>query len=207
MDHHQVARQDACVQHGLSPDPQGKILPGPAAGVKGQIVLDALLCQDRAAGRHVAHHRHLVFLPGGRPQRDGPALAGPLFDHAGLLQLLEMKVDGRGRPQPDGLSDLPHGGGIALLPDTGGNVFVDLLLHLCQFLHTRPTFARFLSAVYHTPFRKANICSIFCGFFAGPPPPAPIPGICLFFCKIPLKCRTNYGIINICEIKIHALHG
>ena len=31
--------------------------------------------------------------------------------------------------------------------------------------------------------------------------------ICLLFCKIPLKYRENYGIINICEIMIHALHG
>ena len=29
VNHHQVAGQDACVQHGLAPDPQGKILPGP----------------------------------------------------------------------------------------------------------------------------------------------------------------------------------
>ena len=31
--------------------------------------------------------------------------------------------------------------------------------------------------------------------------------LCLLFCKIPLKYRENYGIINICEIMIHALHG
>jgi hypothetical protein len=46
-----------------------------------------------------------------------------------------MKMHGRRRFQPHGLSDLPYGGGIALLPDTPGNIFVDTLLHRRKISH------------------------------------------------------------------------
>jgi len=39
--HHQIVRQNACVEHGLPPNPEGKILAAVAAGVEGQVVLDA----------------------------------------------------------------------------------------------------------------------------------------------------------------------
>ena len=93
VNHHQVAGQDACVQHGLAPDPQGKILPGPTGGIEGQIVLDTLLRQNGAAGRHIAHHWDLIFRLRRFPQRDGAALAGALFNDACLLKPFEVKMD------------------------------------------------------------------------------------------------------------------
>ena len=85
---------------------RAKILAGPAAGVKGQIVLDALLRQDGAAGGHVAHHRHLVLLLDGLPQGDGPALAGALFDDPASSSRLRWKwtVEGDLRPTASPIS-------------------------------------------------------------------------------------------------------
>ena len=112
MHHHQITGQDAGIQHGLTPHPQGKILPLPSVGVEGQVVLDALLSQDGCAGGHRAHdgdaaHGHLRLRRGRvgrrrsrcggrcalqRRQRQGAALAGPLGQDAHLLHMLQMKV-------------------------------------------------------------------------------------------------------------------
>ena len=64
-----------------------------------------------------------------------------------------------------------------------------------------------LRLLYHIHSRKANICSIVFKLFCRLSVRFRIALICLLFCKIPLKYRENYGIINICEIMIHALHG
>ena len=107
VDHHVVPGKDAGVEHGLAPDPEGKVLPGEAAGVEGEVVLDVLLGQDGGTGGHVAHHGDLVFgglggaaaaLRGGKASGhgDGPGLALGLGDDAGLLQALEVEVDGGG---------------------------------------------------------------------------------------------------------------
>ena len=77
--HHQVVRQDAGIQHRFAPDPQGEILPVPAAGVEGQVILDALLGQNGGPGGHIAHNGHLVLL-GRLRQGQGTALSGLLAD-------------------------------------------------------------------------------------------------------------------------------
>ena len=69
------------------------------------------------------------------------------------------------------------------------------------------TSAGFLAVLYHNAAGKANICSIIFKLFCRLSVRFRIALICLLFCKIPLKYRENYGIINICEIMIHALHG
>ena len=51
-----VSGQNARVQHGLTADPQGEMLSGQAAGVKGEIVLDALFGQNGRPGGHIPHH-------------------------------------------------------------------------------------------------------------------------------------------------------
>ena len=76
-----------------SPRTRSKILAAVAACVEGQVVLDALLRQNGAAGRHIAHHWDLIFRLRRFPQRDGAALAGALFNDACLLKPFEVKMD------------------------------------------------------------------------------------------------------------------
>ena len=116
VDHHQVPGQDAGVQHGYLPDPEGKILPGPSAGVKGQVFLHALFGQDGCAGRHTAHHGHPVGAAlqllhnglGAAHHGDGPGLALGLGDQARRFQSFEVEMDcGRGF-EAHMLADLPY---------------------------------------------------------------------------------------------------
>ena len=152
VDHYQVPGQDAGTQHRLPPHPQGKVLPGHALGVEGEVVLDALLGQDRGPGGHVAQDGDLVLsgvgLLGHCPQGhggdgDGPGLAFGLDDDAGLLQPLHVKVDGGGGLQSHRRTDLPHRGGIAVLGGEGEDIVIDLLLlrgeldHQAALLSTR----------------------------------------------------------------------
>ena len=54
--HHQIARQDTGVEHGLTPYPQRKILAVPSAGIEGQVIFNALLRQNRRSRRHRSHN-------------------------------------------------------------------------------------------------------------------------------------------------------
>ena len=135
--HHQIVGQDARVEHGLTPDPQGKVLPGLSAGVEGEVVLNTLLGQDGGPGRHAAHHGHparpAVQLLGhgtghGAAHGDGPCLALRLGDEALLLQPLQMEVDGGGGFQPHRLANLADRGGVAVVRLEGDDIVVDLLL-------------------------------------------------------------------------------
>ena len=137
MDHHQISGENPGVEHGLAPDPQGEILPLPASGVKGKVVLDALLRQDGASRGHVAHNGHPVLGSGKLGQGDGPALPGALGDDPGLLQVLQVEMDGGGGFQSHCVTDFPDGGRIALGLDAGDNVVIDLLLHMGEIRHNR----------------------------------------------------------------------
>ena len=117
-----------------------------STGIERQVILDALLRQDRAAGGDVADDGHATargklisrFLRphrGGRCflrllfERDGAALARALFDESHLLQMLDVEMDGGGRLEPQRLADLAHGGRIAVQSDALFNVIVHALLH------------------------------------------------------------------------------
>ena len=150
-DHHQIPVEDAGVDHGVAPDPEGEVVPTMATGVKGQVILDTLLGQDRRAGGHVAHDGDAVrLLPlrqrggfrGLLDQADGPALAGADLDVAHLRQVLQVEVHRGGGAQAHGLADLPHGGGVALGLDGGHQVVIDLLLHFGQTPHLPRPFRR-----------------------------------------------------------------
>ena len=179
--HHQISRQDAKAQHRLPAHAQGKILLVVSAGVKGQIILDALLRQDRAARRDVAEDRHLTareltLLAGGNAhrrgfgcgrsvllERNGAALAGALVDQPELLQVLDVEMHRRRGLEPQRLSDLAHGGGISLLPDGTHDKIIDLLLHFGQLFH-RPRSSQsgrsLLKLIISHRFAKCNICLI-----------------------------------------------
>ena len=129
MDHHHVVGEYARLQHGLAPDLEGKVLPGEAAGVEGEVFLNIFLGQDGGARRHIAHQGHLVFpAVGGVGDGDGPGLALGLGDAARLTQALEVEMDGGGGFQPHGLGNLPHRGGVAVFVGESQDVVVDLLL-------------------------------------------------------------------------------
>ena len=129
VDHHHVSGEDAGLQHGLAPDPQGKVLSHPAAGVKGAVVLDALLRQNGAAGGDGAQQGHLVAaVVGPVGDGDGPGLALRLLDEPRLPQSLQMKVHGGGGAQVHRLGDLPHGGGVAVLVREIQDKVINLLL-------------------------------------------------------------------------------
>ena len=89
-------------------------------------------------------------------QRQGAAFAGPLCQHAHLLHVLQMEVDGGGRFQPHRLADLPHGGRVPLPLQGLRNGVVYLLLHLCHLDHVAAPFAAFIRfhRYYTTPVSK-----------------------------------------------------
>ena len=109
MDDDKVVRQDADAEHRLTAHTQGEILVIVPAGVERQVVLDALLRQNRVTGGNIAEDRHLtaargklVDLDGLRRngnvlqllfERDGAALARALLNEPHLLQVLDMEVD------------------------------------------------------------------------------------------------------------------
>ena len=109
MDDDKVVRQDADAEHRLAAHTQGEILVIVPAGVERQVVLDALLRQNRVTGGDIAEDRHLaaargklVDLDGLRRngnglqllfERDGTALARALLNEPHLLQVLDMEVD------------------------------------------------------------------------------------------------------------------
>ena len=59
---------------------------------------------------------------------------GSRLEHPGSLELREVRVDGRGRPQADGLADLTDGGRIAVLVDVLVQVLEDRALPLGHWL-------------------------------------------------------------------------
>ena len=84
VDNDQIVGQNAGVKHGLAAHTKGKMLSGQAVGVKGQVVFNALLCQNGRAGGYIAHHGDLilfgqVFVIDG----NGAGLSGSLSDQAG----------------------------------------------------------------------------------------------------------------------------
>ena len=110
MDDDKVVRQDADAEHRLAAHTQGEILVIVPAGVERQVVLNALLRQNRAAGGDIADDGHaaargrltalirLLHGGGGRLlrllfERDGAALARALLNEPHLLQVLDMEVD------------------------------------------------------------------------------------------------------------------
>ena len=109
VDDDQIVRQDANAEHRLAAHTQGEILVIVPAGVERQVVLDALLRQNRVTGGNIAEDRHLtaargklVDLDGLRRngnglqllfERDGTALARALLNEPHLLQVLDMEVD------------------------------------------------------------------------------------------------------------------
>ena len=112
------------------------MLPGEAVCTEGEVVLNALLGEDRRSGGHVAQNGDLVTA-GSLLLRhsDGAGLAFRLDDHTGLLQALEMEVDGGGGFQPHCRPDLPDRGGIAVAGGEKDDVVIDLLLFGGQFCH------------------------------------------------------------------------
>ena len=109
VDDDKVVRQDTDAEHRLAAHTQGEILVIVSAGVERQVVLDALLRQNRVTGGNIAEDRHLtaargklVDLDGLRRngnglqllfERDGTALARALLNEPHLLQVLDMEVD------------------------------------------------------------------------------------------------------------------
>ena len=132
------------------------MLPGQALGIKGEVVLNALLRQDGGAGSHTAHHRDLIGVgvlllrhrPAGAGQGDGPGLALCLDDDASLLQPLQMEMDGGGGLETHSRADLTDRRGIAMFRGKGLDVVVDLLLLRSEFLHGLTPFHRWASSVH-----------------------------------------------------------
>ena len=155
--HHQIVRQNACVEHGLPPNPEGKILAAVAAGVEGQVVLDALLRQNGGTCGHRPHNGDLVLLRQRLRQGQRPALAGPLADDPQLLHVFQVKMDGGGGFQPHGVPNFPHGGGIALRPDGLGDIVIDPLLHLRELYHVRRLLR--LHKVFHSIPYILSVCN------------------------------------------------
>ena len=58
MDDNKIVRQDADTEHRLAAHAQGEILVIVSTGVKRQVILNALLRQDRAAGGDIADDGH-----------------------------------------------------------------------------------------------------------------------------------------------------
>ena len=123
------------------------MLPCQSSGVKGQIVLNALLGQNGGSGGHTAHHRHLVGLLSRRLRRarvwaadgNGTGLSLGLGDQPRRLQPLQVEVDSGGGLEPHILPDLPHRGGIAVEAGEGNDIVIDLLLLGRERFHGRPS--------------------------------------------------------------------
>ena len=156
MHDHKVARQDAEAQHRLAAHAQGKVFALPSAGIEGQIVLDALLREDRAAGRHVPDDRHLrrlrrrkhdgllLLRPGLRlggfgrlavHRNNGAALERTLFNVAQLREVLQVKMHRRRGFEPHCVADVADRRRVAVLRQIGKQKLVDSLLHLGPFAH------------------------------------------------------------------------
>ena len=117
------------------------MLAGQPACVKGEVLLNVLLGQDRGTRRHIAHQGHLVPPgPGGVVDGNGPGLALGLGDEPRFPQALHMEVDGGGGFQVYRRGNLPHRGGIAVLLGKGEDVVIDLLLFWGQFDHSASSF-------------------------------------------------------------------
>ncbi len=182
MHHHQIARQNTGVQHGLAADTEGKILSIAAIGIEGKIVLDTLLCQNGRTGGNSAHDGHAtggnlrLFVNRGTlhrrssghitclSQRQGAGLA-ILGQEPFLLHVLQMEVHrGRGA-QTHTVADLADGGGIAVLGNIFSNVIVDLLLlsrhlgGLIHFCHMGASCQEFYTASITHLFEQCNTCS------------------------------------------------
>ena len=99
------------------------------------LVLDVVLSEQWAAGgdltdewktAHVGLSR--IRRPAPIHELDRPRLRRIALEHAGSLELREVCVDRRGRPQADGLADLSDGGRIAVLVDVLVQVLEDRAL-------------------------------------------------------------------------------
>ena len=112
MDDDIVTGQNACLQHGLAADTEGKMLTGETLGVEGQVVLNALFRQDGGACGNGAEQGYLILaVVRAVGDGDGTGLALGLGDQAGLTQSLQVEVDGGGGFQIYGFGDLTDGGG------------------------------------------------------------------------------------------------
>ena len=133
-DYHQVAGQDARLQHRLSPNPQGERLVRPCAGVKGKIILNAFFRQNRTSGGSIADNRHPV--PHRRfHQGNGTAFSGPLGDHPRRRHVFEVEMNGGGGPQAHCAANFTHRRGIPLLLNGGCDIIIDFLLHIRELYH------------------------------------------------------------------------
>ena len=149
------------------------MLPFQALGVEGQVLLDALLRQNGGTGRHAAQNGDAVggrltllgYLvgEGSAGQGQGAGLALGLLQHTGLLQALDVEMDGGGRLQAHGGADLAHRGGISVLGSKLHDIVINLLLFGGKLGHNKAPFSvgqlervSVFSALYHTSIRKSN---------------------------------------------------
>src|SRR4029077_6137558 len=123
--------------HRLTLDPHHEIaLRGRGHG---DVVLDALLGEERATGGDLAEDRQtpdVGSLGGGRiglvtlaaDQLERARLRRIALQQTGPLEVREMRVNGRRGGEPDLLADLAHSRGIAVQVDVLDEVVPDLLL-------------------------------------------------------------------------------
>src|SRR5947209_1139079 len=130
-DQHQVVIENAGVDHAVAAHPEQEIAFLGQLGREQDVVLDVLLCQDRAPRRHVADDGYrdggppLLVQLGILDDLHGARLARVALDQAPALQLVEVVVDGRARAQADRLADLAHAGRVVPGLGDGADVVED----------------------------------------------------------------------------------
>ena len=143
--------------HRVALDPEEEV-GVPAERLRdGELVLDVLLGEQRAAGRDLAEQRQLRRcrlarrLVGARlapvaDQVERARLRRIAPEQAGPFQVREVGVHGRGRGEADRLADLAHGGGIAMPVDVADEELPDLLLPCREHRASR--------------WKVSNVCSL-----------------------------------------------
>ncbi len=132
---HEVAVEDAGIDHGVATHPEHEERPGPGEVLgEGEELLHVLLGQHAGAGGHLAHQGHVTHRArlddhlGGRvvADLDGPRLGRVSPQVALALEDGQVGVDGRGRGEPHHLADLADRRRVAAVPDRLGDAVEDL---------------------------------------------------------------------------------
>src|SRR5438105_4583668 len=129
LDDDVIAVVDVVLDHRLPADPEyERVVPRRELRRKRHRLGPVLVGLDRLPGRDLADDRRahdLGAVTAGKGE--GPRAGGLLLEAAVLLQLGQVVVHGRGRGEPDGLSDLTHARRVPALLDRLADVGEDPL--------------------------------------------------------------------------------